>query len=418
MRRRIINHKSNFIALFLCSTSLAVMADVRHYNNILIGDRAAGLAGAYVAISDDPSGLYYNPAGIVHATTKNISGSMNAIHTTETIYKNAIGNNTDWVRSSNELLPNFFGMLQDFNGGKFGFSYAVVDAVLENQDQDFNNIGSSINNFAINFNNQDKTIYFGPSFAMALNKKFSLGVTVYGHSRQKEQILHQYIDIDVSNGNFAELTDYNSISETGIRPIIGLMYSPVERVSFGMTIAKTTILSTTNRTQNTETIVTNNVVIKNGRTDNSDDIKRKLPLTVSAGLALFVNNSLLVSGDLTYQEAIDDRISVINFAIASEYYVSPTMALRGGVFSNFSNAPELSASRPADSAAQAEHIDYYGIALSTSWFTANNTLSVGINWSKGKGEAQLFQTTSGGVAQLQSVVSTTLTMFLSATYSY
>ena len=38
-------------------------ADEDHYNNIIIGDRPAGMGGAYTAISDDPSGLYYNPAG-------------------------------------------------------------------------------------------------------------------------------------------------------------------------------------------------------------------------------------------------------------------------------------------------------------------------------------------------------------------
>ena len=365
------NHKCRIFVLILCSISLAVIADERHYNNILIGDRAAGLAGAYVAISDDPSGLYYNPAGIVHASSKNISGSMNAIHTTETIYKNAIGNNTDWIRSSNELLPNFFGMLQDFNSGKIGFSYAVVDAVLENQDQDFNNVTNSINNFAINFNNQDKTIYFGLSFAKALNKKFSVGVTLYGHSRQKEQILHQYIDI--SSGNFEDSTDYYSVSETGIRPIIGLMYTPVDRVSFGMTIAKTAILSTTNRRQKTKTSVTNNTVTLIPRSDSANNIKRSLPLTISTGLAFFASNSFIVSGDLTFQEAMEEKISVLNFAISSEYYVSPTLAIRGGLFSNFSNSPELSTSRPANSPAQAEHIDYFGFALSTSWFSANNT---------------------------------------------
>ena len=42
----------------------AVFADDLHYVNMLVGNRAAGLGGAYTAISDDPTGCYYNPAGI------------------------------------------------------------------------------------------------------------------------------------------------------------------------------------------------------------------------------------------------------------------------------------------------------------------------------------------------------------------
>jgi len=48
-----------------------VFADEFHYNNLLIGDRASGMGGAYTAISDDASGMYYNPAGIVYVTDKN-----------------------------------------------------------------------------------------------------------------------------------------------------------------------------------------------------------------------------------------------------------------------------------------------------------------------------------------------------------
>ena len=57
---------------------LSCRADENHYSNQLIGYRAAGLGGAYTAISDDPSGLYYNPAGIVYAQTSNLSASVNA----------------------------------------------------------------------------------------------------------------------------------------------------------------------------------------------------------------------------------------------------------------------------------------------------------------------------------------------------
>ncbi|MDY7035416.1 MAG: aromatic hydrocarbon degradation protein, partial [Thermodesulfobacteriota bacterium] len=37
-------------------------ADDYHYVNMLVGDRATGLGGAYTAVSDDPAGCFFNPA--------------------------------------------------------------------------------------------------------------------------------------------------------------------------------------------------------------------------------------------------------------------------------------------------------------------------------------------------------------------
>ena len=56
----------------------AVYADQYHYHNIILGDRAMGLGGAFVGVSDDASGVYYNPAGLGFALSNDISGSANA----------------------------------------------------------------------------------------------------------------------------------------------------------------------------------------------------------------------------------------------------------------------------------------------------------------------------------------------------
>ena len=50
-----------------------------NYINDFMGDRATGLGGAYTAISDDPSGAYYNPAGLAFAYDNQISLSVNSL---------------------------------------------------------------------------------------------------------------------------------------------------------------------------------------------------------------------------------------------------------------------------------------------------------------------------------------------------
>lgn len=51
--------------------------DDTHYHDYPLGGRAVGLGGAFVAISDDTSGIYYNPAGLVDATRSSVSLSAN-----------------------------------------------------------------------------------------------------------------------------------------------------------------------------------------------------------------------------------------------------------------------------------------------------------------------------------------------------
>ena len=80
--RGLMNTKKQFslaVALvFILAFSTAAWADSYHYKNLIVGDRASGMGGAYTAISDDPSGLYYNPAGIVYSQGTNVSASANA----------------------------------------------------------------------------------------------------------------------------------------------------------------------------------------------------------------------------------------------------------------------------------------------------------------------------------------------------
>ncbi len=65
-----MNNRFIFLAVFsamLACMAVPAAADELHYTNLLIGDRASGMGGAYTAVSDDATGLYYNPAGIAYA---------------------------------------------------------------------------------------------------------------------------------------------------------------------------------------------------------------------------------------------------------------------------------------------------------------------------------------------------------------
>ena len=96
------------LLIFVGFGATQLQADDDHYKNMLIGERAATMGGSYVAISDDSTGCYYNPAGIAYAVGDSLSGSGNMLHKMKTVYSKAIGTE-DWVRESEALVPNYLG---------------------------------------------------------------------------------------------------------------------------------------------------------------------------------------------------------------------------------------------------------------------------------------------------------------------
>src|SRR5688500_11173733 len=87
------------------------LADQFHYNNVLVGTRSVGMGGAFGAVSDDASGVYYNPAGLAFALSNDIQGSANAFYQKKTTYEKTLGND-DFVEESSGSLSPFFGGLQ------------------------------------------------------------------------------------------------------------------------------------------------------------------------------------------------------------------------------------------------------------------------------------------------------------------
>jgi long-chain fatty acid transport protein len=416
------------LALLLCAAATS-NADEFHYNNILVGDRASGMGGAYTAISDDPGGMYYNPAGIAYSTGKNLSASVNAFSLTNITYKGVISGQ-DWTRTSASLLPNFFGIIQPVGKFKIGFSYAVPDSNQEDQDQsfkrDFYNWGSTTH--VINFNNQNSTNLFGPSAAVQLSDSFSIGTTLYVHKRNTHAILNNTIQSD-DKVNHIWSNSYLETDEWGIKPIVGVMWAPVDKVSVGLAVSKTVILKSDVLSQSTVTTSDSTIlgVLKipaiNQLSRNNEPLdittdKRKYPYQITTGIAFFPDSSLLLSADISYSTAYEydflgvtvKREAVINGALGAEYYVNKNWAVRGGLFTDFANTPKI----VSDSSDQNEHIDLFGGSLTVSHFTKNTSLSCGGSYKLGSGKAKA----NGGENGIQDVTSNNWTLFISSSYSY
>lgn len=412
---KIFNKLLGFSVLLFVSS---VQADIYHYNNQLVGERAAGMGGAYTAVSDDPGGLYYNPAGISYTKGNKLSASMNSFSESTTRYKNALASE-DWVRSSSGLTPSFFGMLQEFAGGVAGFSYVITDNILTDQDQEFYNLpsGSSILSlYRVNFNESDQTSLIGPSYAFALAESFSVGLSLYYYERNYEQSQTELALFDPS-GNYFIFNRYVEVREYGLEPVLGLLWDVSDKLAVGFSFGKklrisegyTGQLLKYDEENRAASLADPALELYRANLLTHGQLDYENPYYWRFGLAFFPNAYNLISADFSYHAAIGNRVATWNAALGMETYLTNKLALRAGLFTNNANTPQLVVGRGN----QLEHTDFYGVSLSLTTFSRYSSLSLGIVQSSGSGEAQV----AGGTA-MQQVEATSMKLFVSAGTSY
>ncbi len=399
-------------AVLLCTSSGTAGADEYHYNSTIIGERPAGMAGAYTAVSDDASGLFHNPAGTVYSFGSNLSVSANAFNTSTKKYDNA-GLNFSYERKSETLQPNFFGVVSHTPYGAIGFSYAVQDSLMEEQNQTFHNPTAAVTEWTLNYL-KDYSIYnIGPSIAWDASKDLKVGITLYYHYKKYKVVNNsfQYYVDGTTRWTNTLLREENQ----GFRPIIGALYSPENgKYAAGLTITQTFLTDSSiyfQQTQKTPTVggaySTNpyfNTQRFNGETS--------CPYTAKFGVAYFPSNAMLAAGDISYTGPVTDiwgdRQPVINAALGFEYYLSTFYAIRAGIYTDRSNTKAVS------TASDPEHIDLYGVSFSGSYFVKGSTVTFGLTDSYGKGQHWINSAaTASGTMTMNSLM-----IFLGSSYSY
>ena len=323
------------ILIFVGFATNQLYADEDHYKNMLIGERAATMGGSYVAISDDSTGCYYNPAGIAYAVGDSLSGSGNVLHKMKTVYSEAIGTE-DWVRESEALVPNYFGVLKNYKSYSFCFSYVVPEAFIEHQDIVFDNPLSGVNKYYQSLHSEDITYLMGPSAAMKIGDSLSFGLTLYYHYRS---FMRQYHFFLKSTNGYEISYDSRKLREDGVMPKIGMQWSPWSLLTVGMALDQTFLFNSTlqgNASKHNTDNISDSARYTSFMTQTNSKEKRKFPLHLAFGAAYFPTPSLLYTVDLDYYKAQKKGIAdVINYSGGTEYYFDPTNAVRFGLFTNY-----------------------------------------------------------------------------------
>lgn len=427
------------LLFFICSVSQQLQADQFHYHNFLIGDRALGLGGSYNALSDDSSGVYYNPAGIAFAKNNDISGSANAIYTQKITYKETIAEQ-DFVEKSNGNVPVFFGGLQKLDnflpGLAFAFGVFVDDSELKDQNDLISDVALDKNSpcqpgvnsssdylerYHRTASQRAATAHYSAALGWRVIPSLSIGVGL--DVVDIDELLLSYQDltlkrsictVGIASGKSILQTQSarQSLVGRGILPSVAIRAELKENLSWGLTVKLGRYLSqhftesvetrvidvdstdqaAVHPTADSREVVTTHaagIKVANGDLDISKPLGSP-PVIIGTGFAYSPIPSLLIAVDGTYHTAVTDadplyqKDAVFDYSLGLEYFVLDSLPVRFGFFTNHDSRPKLN----KIDLGQRDHIDYYGESLFLSWLRSKNQIGLGVVFQQGSGEAQ------------------------------
>ncbi|MCB1157469.1 MAG: transporter, Ompp1/FadL/TodX family protein [Leptospiraceae bacterium] len=443
--------------LLLVIFSSSILSDTYHNINGLIGERAAGMGGAFSAISDDPSGAFYNPAGIAFAYDNFVSISANTYKETEKRYQNVFGPGQDYVRKSRGFSPNFIGTIKSFEKLKVGFS--VISPNNEQFDQaDFFYLPQSrplLSSYRIDYTESNELYNIGLSAGYPLSNKLAIGGSLFFFN-DTSRIQSTQI-IEGKDGAFSHISTQDRRKTLGLTPALGLQFMPTDKFALGASVKRHFVTaesrsitsfnsksSSSNYTQTTLSTASQNSssIVSNGLIYAGPAASGKIPeiTEIRSGLAWFANKSFIASFDMIFTDGFSSSLSrslleaktgtliikdtedpllsrepTLNYAFGLEFFPIDILALRFGMYTNFSNNKPIEwgdaavdlylteTSRNSISLAnnliyqpevlqaktRLEYINNTGYSLGISWATAKSSITLTYIYEYGKGVSQI-----------------------------
>ncbi|SME94393.1 hypothetical protein [Pseudobacteriovorax antillogorgiicola] len=399
-------------------------ADIFHYNNLLIGERAMGLGGAFTAVADDASGVLYNPAGIAFAISNDISGSANAFYQRRVVYRSTIGQEDFTEKSSGTTAP-FFGSLLKvddlLDDVVVAFGVYNLDSELKNQNDFITNESLGLLRFHRTSNVRAGTMGVGLAAARRILPGVSIGFAMNGIDI--DELIQEYQHVAYTDGRFLAQNVRTHLQVNAIGYTLGGQMA-LGQFSLGASLKYTSIISESydegiDQTKNFDDILGTNEILpiplEYFSNEPETEPLKTMPIELRLGSAWFASARLLVTFDATYVGAAKqgsgrfDREAVTNFATGAEYYITPSVPVRVGLFTNNDARPEVVEGQSG----QADHIDYVGTSLFFAWVQPNSQVSIGSVYQVGEGKAQKITGSA-----IQDVEAESITLAFSATHSF
>ena len=402
------------IAALLCALSSPALADDSRYQDFPVGSRATALGGAFVALSDDPSGLYYNPAGICDSRRTNVNVSA-SLYGFERQSRGAIqidrGTFSLATLDTLNVIPGEAGLIKgvgklDARGTPFAYGFDVTVP-------SFRSYGSDASSpFQVHSRVTDRTFDLGAGFGARIDEAWNVGVSLHYVLRLFETA-EDALSVQGSAAN-PTLGVYhaNAAFQNGnLTALLGAKYRLGEEWVFGAALGLPGLAVHSSGTVNVQDVTAD----PSGRTTatviSSTDVnsETRLPALLRLGAGWIVAHRWTLSGQLTghlgtsYDRfGVDKRISsrlriqehvardpVVDLNLGGEYLVDADYSVALGFFTDRTGAPDLVVAADGQLAPQSSRLpraSLYG-GTATLGLIGNHAISrVGLSVAYGGGD--------------------------------
>lgn len=391
-----------------------------HQRSFFPGVRASSLGGAYSALSDDPSGAYYNPAGLVFAKESSLSLSANAFARSSMTYEDAI-HGDDFTENAQSLYPNFAGGLNRFNSWAVGYSYCTLDSRESEQADRFkeiNDVAGNLENYSRTHQEIQKALALGVSFAARLGNSASVGVSQFAYYRAFSAATHQLAELR-DGGLLVTDTKYEG-RNLGVFTQLGVMLR-WDELAIGIA-ARIPQPLTDDATVHADVIYEpsgSTLEPEIGKSDAASTFfEEMMPRSYHLGLAWDSQSIWTLSSEVIYHAATrssdpESRApalkATLNYSAGIEAKLG-LVALRLGVFSDFS----LTEAPMVDKVNQPTHVDFQGLAGGLGFESRNYEIGLALTKRVGSGKAQII----GGRTSIQNVRAESESLVLGGRYAF
>lgn len=271
------------------------------WNNTLMGARAIAMGAAFSAVADDPSAIYYNPAGLAFQDNRfNLSiDGFYIMPTHEFISPTGTTSRSQY----NSSIPQFFVTYQTNERLTIGFGVYVPYAGGGVEWSDGQLPIPALKSYL-------GVVSFTPTLSYQINEKLSLGLNINLYRATFE------LDTHVDMLGPMKTEEKGSSLTAGL----GLMYKPSERLTLGMSIrgpAKMTLTGKT--TVNVEVPQIGNIAM-----GLDSETEFNLPWDVEIGLSYRLSSKFLLTSSAQYTmwstlDSLDKTIKDVPRADLSTY---------------------------------------------------------------------------------------------------
>ncbi len=411
-------------------------ADDTHERDWPVGNRAMGLGGAFAALSDDPSGLYYNPAGIVGATRSSLSASTTLFG----LEQDGGGGTSSFKVIAGEVGGLYAMGLDAGRPASFAWAFEIIvpsARSLSGQTE----VAASDARVVRRREGTDETLWAGLGAAWRLSDTWSVGASAF--------YVHRVLRLGERTTYRADATGRVVDEQAALEASDGALFGQVGLRwsngpwSAGLMLRTPSLSVRSTGNARATRAVTDGVASSFDERSADTELdptslraETKLGASGRLGVAYAAARRFTMSCDLIATAGVDyerlefadpqlqasmqlvtrvHRLPVVDVACGGEWLFHPKLSIALGAFTNRSSAPEPS--REDSTGPQLPHVDLYGGTVTVGYFGDYSLTRIGVAVSGGSGTGSVWDPSSRGW-QPEGVTRLLAHLFVASTFRY